>query len=86
MENNQLVILEDGAEDMLLGIIPQFSAEVGDLAMVNGEVFEILRVLPAYVSSDPDAADFIRKLYDGITGWEPVEVTQAYRKQVLSHD
>lgn len=85
MENNQLVIL-DGAESMLLGAIPQFSADVGDLAMVNGEVFEIFRVLPAFVSGDPEAADFIRQLYDGVTGREPVPVTEIYQKKVLSHD
>ena len=85
MENNQLVIL-DGAESMLLGIVPQFSAEVGDLAMVDGEAFGVFRVLPAYVSDDPEAAEFIQQLYDGVTGREPVEVTEIYRKQVLSHD
>lgn len=85
MENKQYVIL-DGAEIMLLGIVPQFSAEVGDLAMVDGEVFGVLRVLTAFVSADPEAAEFILQLYDGATGREPVEVTEIYRKQVLSHD
>lgn len=85
MENKQYVIM-DGAESMLLGIAPQFSAEVGDLAMVDGEVFGVLRVLPAFVSGDPEAAEFIQQLYDGVTGREPVEITEIYRKQVLSHD
>ncbi len=85
MENKQYVIL-DGEESMLLGIVPQFSAEVGDLAMVDSEVFSVFRVLPAFVSADPEAAEFIWQLYDGVTGREPVEVTEIYRKQVLSHD
>ena len=46
----------------------------------------MFRVLPAYVSADPEAAEFIQQLYDGVTGREPVEVTEIYRKQVLSHD
>lgn len=85
MENKQYVIL-DGAESMLLGVVPQFSAEVDDLAMVDGEVFGVIRVLPAFASGDPEAAEFIQQLYDGVTGREPVEVTEIYRKQVLSHD
>lgn len=85
MENKQYVIL-DGEESMLLGIVPQFSVEVGDLAMVAGDVFSVFRVLPAFVSADPEAAEFILQLYDGATGREPVEVTEIYRKQVLSHD
>ena len=85
MENKQYVIL-DGAEIMLLGVVPQFSAEVGDLAMVAGDVFSVFRVLPAFVSADPEAAEFILQLYDGATGRVPTVVTEIYRKQVLSHD
>ena len=84
MENKQLVIL-DGDESLLLGMIPQFSADIGDLVVVDGDVFDISDILPEFASTNPDIYGFIKNLYENITEQTIVTVDTIYKKKVLGN-